>query len=233
MLKKIARLISDFFFPRRCVACNSRLHDGETIVCSRCLLYESMSGIFADHSDNVMVRSILGCGDVVRGNALFEFHPHSNIAQLIYRMKYDGRSSIAVFMGRHAAKVLKPSGFFDGVDVIVPVPITRLRRFHRGFNQSEMLARGISEVTGIPVDATSLVRRRFSGSQTRLSGEQRLSNVRSAFELVSSSALSGRHALVVDDIFTTGATLSVCLREISQKAAGVRLSILTLGMTKQ
>ena len=232
MLKKIARLISDFFLPRRCVACNSRLHDGETIVCSRCLLYESMSGIFADHSDNVMVRSILGCGDVVRANALFEFHPHSNIAQLIYRMKYDGRSSIAVFMGRHAAKVLKPSGFFDGVDVIVPVPITRMRRFQRGFNQSELFARGLSEVTSIPVDTTSLIRRRFARSQTRLSGEQRQENVASAFSLVASTALEGRHVLVVDDIFTTGATLGACLREISQNTKDVRLSILTLGLTK-
>ena len=232
MPRKIAQLISDFFLPRRCVACNSRLHEGETVLCSCCLIKESMSGLFADSSDNVMVRSVLGCGDVIRANALFEFHPHGNMAQLIYRMKYDGRSSIAVFMGRHAAKVLQPEGFFDGVDVIVPVPITRMRRFQRGFNQSEMLAIGISEVTGIPVDNTSLLRCRFSSSQTRLKGEQRLANVRSAFALVSAQALSGRHVLVVDDIFTTGASLSECLSEISRKAEGVRLSILTLGLTK-
>ena len=233
MLRKIAKLISDFFLPRRCVACNSRLHDGETVLCSRCLLIESLSApLFADSTDNVMLKSVLGCGDVLRGNALFEYRPHGGLAQLIYKMKYDGRSDIAVYMGRHIAKVLQSQGFFDGVDVIVPVPITRMRRFHRGFNQSEMLASGISEVTGLPIDSSSFVRRRFSGSQTQLSGQQRQANVRSAFSLVSAQDISGRHVLVVDDIFTTGATLSECLREISQNTEGVRLSILTLGLTK-
>lgn len=179
-----------------------------------------------------MVRSVLGCGDVIRGNAMFEFHPHGNQARLIYKMKYEGRRDVAVYMGHHAAKALQPKGFFDDVDVIVPVPITRMRRFQRGFNQSELFARGLSEVTSIPVDTTSLIRRRFARSQTRLSGEQRQENVATAFSLVASAALEGRHVLVVDDIFTTGATLGACLREISQNTKDVRLSILTLGLTK-
>ena len=113
-----------------------------------------------------------------------------------------------------------------------PVIPYRMRRFQRGFNQSELFARGLSEVTSIPVDTTSLIRRRFARSQTRLNGEQRQENVASAFSLVASAALEGRHVLVVDDIFTTGATLGACLREISQNTKDVRLSILTLGLTK-
>ena len=179
-----------------------------------------------------MVRSVLGCGDVIRGNAMFEFHPHGNQARLIYKMKYEGRRDVAVYMGHHAAKALQPKGFFDGVDVIVPVPITRMRRFQRGFNQSELMAMGLQELTSIPVDTTSLVRSSFARSQTRLSGEQRQKNVATAFSLVSSDALSGRHVLVVDDVFTTGATLGACLREISQNTKNVQLSVLTLGVTK-
>lgn len=228
LLKKI----SNFFLPRRCVVCNSILHEGETVICSQCLLHDSMSGLFSDSSDNVMVRSVIGNGNIVRGNALFEFHPRGLQARMIYKMKYQGRSDIAVNMGRHAAKALLPAGFFEDVDVIVPIPITRMRRFQRGYNQSEMLARGISEITAIPIDTTSVVRHRFLRSQTRLSLEQRQKNVAKAFHLVSSSALSGKHVLVVDDIFTTGATLGACLREISQNTNGVRLSILTLGLTK-
>lgn len=163
---------------------------------------------------------------------MFEFHPRGLQAHMIYKMKYQGRSDIAVNMGRHAAKALLPAGFFEDVDVIVPIPITRMRRFQRGYNQSEMLARGISEITAIPIDTTSVVRHRFLRSQTRLSLEQRQKNVAQAFRLVSSAALTGKHVLVVDDIFTTGATLGACLREISQNTNGVRLSILTLGLTK-
>ena len=230
--KKILKKVFEFFLPRRCVVCNSILHDGESVICSQCLLHDGMSGLFPDSSDNLMVRSVLGFAPIIRANALIEFHPHGLQAGIIYKMKYKGRSDIAVNMGRHAAKALLPVGFFDGIDVIVPVPITRMRRFQRGYNKSEMFARGMSEVTSLPVDTTSIIRHRFHRSQTRLNLEQRRNNVANAFRLVSSASLSHKHVLVVDDIFTTGATLGACLREISQHATGVRLSILTLGLTK-
>ena len=112
---------------------------------------------------------------------MFEFHPRGLQARMIYKMKYQGRSDIAVNMGRHAAKALLPAGFFEDVDVIVPIPITRMRRFQRGYNQSEMLARGISEITAIPIDTTSVVRHRFLRSQTRLSLEQRQKTLQKPF----------------------------------------------------
>ena len=228
----ILRLIADLFLPRRCVVCNKRLHDGEKVICSHCLLANPMDGVFGSDYDNYMVDCLKGFGEVVRANALFEFHPKSAMANLVYKMKYRGRAEIGVLMGRHAALVLSSRGFFDGVDMIVPVPLTRKRRRQRGFNQSELIAEGISEVTGIPVDSKSLRRVRFSGSQTTLSGVERMANVDGAFFLTDSEPLSSRHVLIVDDIFTTGATVSACMREISGKTSGTRFTILTLGMTK-
>lgn len=232
VLKRIFKLLIDFFLPRRCVVCNSRLHEGEHVVCSRCLIENAMCGVFDDSNDNAMLRGVLGCGDIVRANALFHFHPKSEMARLIYKMKYLGRWDIGIYMGHHAARIFHSQGFFDGVDVIVPVPLTRKRRCQRGYNQSEMIAEGISEITGIPIEKKSLKRSRFSESQTHLRGEQRLANVAGAFSVDDASKLDNKHILLVDDIFTTGATLSACVREISSKAVGTRLSIMTLGLTK-
>lgn len=201
-------------------------------MCSRCLIENGMDGLFADSHDNVMLRSVLGCGDVCRANALFYFYPKSNTARLIYKMKYGSRWDAGIFMGNHAARVLLPQGFFDGVDVIVPVPLTHRRFVQRGFNQSEMLAEGISEITGIAVDKKSLQRQVFTESQTRLRGEQRIANVADAFILKDDASLGGKHILLVDDVFTTGATLRACIREISGKTYNTKFSILTLGLTK-
>lgn len=231
-MRKILRLIFDFFLPRRCVVCNFRLHEGEHTICSRCLIDNGMCGVFDDSHDNVMLRSVMGCGDMVRANAMFHFYPKSDMARLIYKLKYEGRWDVGVFMGRHAARALQPQGFFDGVDVIVPVPLTHKRFRKRGFNQSEMIAEGISEITGISVDKTSLIRCRFSDSQAHMGREQRQENVAGAFAIEDSSSLDNRHILLVDDIFTTGATMSACIREISGKTVGTKLSVLTLGLTK-
>jgi len=232
VLKRIFKLLIDFFLPRRCVVCNSRLHEGEHVVCSRCLIENAMCGVFDDSNDNAMLRGVLGCGDIVRANALFHFHPKSEMARLIYKMKYLGRWDIGIYMGRHAARVFQSQGFFDGVDVIVPVPLTRKRRRQRGYNQSEMIAEGLSDITGLSIDKKSLKRRHFTESQARMSGEQRQENVIGAFAVEDASALNNRHILLVDDIFTTGATLSACIREISDKATGTKVSVMTLGLTK-
>lgn len=228
----VLRQIVEFFLPRRCVACNHKLHEGEFVMCSHCLLANPMDGVFDCDEDNDLVQCLLGCGEVAKANALFEFHPKSSISGIIYDLKYRGKAEVGVLMGRHAAVTLAPRGFFDGVDKIIPVPITRKRRRQRGFNQSEMIARGISEITGIPIDAKSLRRVRFISSQTNLSAAERMANVDGSFTWMCNEALPPKHILLVDDIFTTGATLLSCMRTISENISDIRFTILTLGLTK-
>jgi predicted amidophosphoribosyltransferase len=92
------------------------------------------------------------------------------------------------------------------------------------------VARGISSVTGVPVEQ-ALKRTRFAGSQTRLRAEERQSNVEGAFRLRRAEAVRGRHVLLVDDVVTTGATMLACGHELL-RAEGVKISILSLGLTR-
>lgn len=129
------------------------------------------------------------------------------------------------------AEEMRIAGYFEGVDAIIPVPLSPKRERQRGYNQSEMLARGIHEITGIPVMTKVVSRKHFQQSQTSLMRHQRQENVADIFELRSAEGMAGKHLLLVDDICTTGATLASCSNMLST-IPNIRISILTLGFTK-
>ncbi len=124
------------------------------------------------------------------------------------------------------------AGFFDGIDIIIPIPLTRKREWNRGYNQSEEIAKGISRYTKIPIVTNAVKRTRFAQSQTRLKSEQRKQNVENAFKLLKPSLIKGKHILLVDDIITTGATVYSCAKEL-QKAGNTTFSIISAGFTKK
>ena len=117
--------------------------------------------------------------------------------------------------------------YFEGVDVIVPVPLARRRERRRGYNQSLMIARGIGSVAGISVDNGLLLRIVDNPTQTMRTAKQRLENVEGIFRAVNEERIRGRHVLLVDDVVTTGATITACADRLV--AAGARtISVLTL-----
>ena len=121
------------------------------------------------------------------------------------------------------------SGFFQGIDVIIPIPLHETKQRIRGYNQSEWIARGIAAVTGIPVDTEAVVRRKYTETQTRKSIFERWENVEGIFELHHAESLIGKHVLIVDDVLTTGATTVACASRIME-VEGIRISVLTLAV---
>lgn len=221
----------DLIAPRTCVICGTRLSAQESTICVVCHLHLPLTHLEKDPYDNVMARLFWGVVPVERAAALFYYEPHSEVARLIYDLKYHGQADIGTDMGQIAARQFEGSGFFEGIDAIVPVPLTRKRKWQRGYNQSEQIARGVSEKTGLPVYTDVVRRKHFSKSQTKNSGWERQENVEDAFQLTKGSRIRGKHLLIVDDVVTTGATIKACANELC-KAGGVRISILSLGLTK-
>ena len=149
----------------------------------------------------------------------------------VYDLKYRGRAEIGEYMGRIMARDLGREGFFEGIDVLVPVPVTRWRKWKRGYNQSFMIARGISDMTGLSVYDKVVKRTSFTVSQVGLSSGERRENVKGAFTLVDDKPIAHKHVLLVDDIVTTGSTVIACAQAL-QKAEDVRISVLSLGFTR-
>ena len=116
--------------------------------------------------------------------------------------------------------------FFDSIDFIIPVPLHREKQKKRGYNQSEDIAKGISSVTGLPVRTDIMERVHNDGSQTARSAFDRADAALGAFRKTAAGGLQGRHCLLVDDVLTTGATLTGCAAALS--GSGLKISVLTL-----
>ena len=168
---------------------------------------------------------------IERAAALIYYEPHSETAKLVYDLKYRNRPDIGEDMGRLMANEMQIAHFFDGIDMLLPVPLSRKRLRQRGYNQSELLAQGISDITHLPVVTRAVKRKHFVKSQTQLNRHERQENVADMFDLRDDRQLKGKHVLLVDDICTTGATLTACAESL-RHIEGIRLSILTLGFTK-
>ena len=221
----------DLVSPRLCVVCGRRLSPEESVLCPRCM-FELPATDFAAHPyDNLMARLFWGQFQIEKAVAMFHYVPQSEHAKIIYELKYHGHPEVGEQMGCLFARQLQATGFFEGIDGIVPMPITRSRRRQRGYNQSEMLARGISEQTGLPIYNNVVERTTFHESQTHVQHFERRENVQKAFRLIDGDAIAGKHLLLVDDIVTTGFSIIACAQQL-QQAPDVRISVLTLGKTK-
>lgn len=179
-----------------------------------------------------MERYFWGRFPIVRASSLFYYAKGGKVAQVLYAMKYHNRRTLCVKMGEWIGSELFPSGFFEGIDFLVPVPLFRTRLRQRGYNQSELLARGISLKTSIPLCLDAVCRVRNNATQTHKSGYARWMNVEGLFRATpEAELLRGKHILLVDDVLTTGATLTACADALSS-IEGIRISIVTLAWAK-
>jgi ComF family protein len=181
--------------------------------------------------DNPMVQLFWHLTPIKNAAALIFYEPHSEMAQMVYELKYHDRPDIGEDLGRLMANEMQLAHFFDDVDVLLPVPLSRKRMRQRGYNQSEQLAIGIKDIIGLPIANKIIKRKHFQQSQTKLSRHERQENVNDMFVLKNGTPLENKHVLLIDDICTTGATLIACTDAI-RHIKGIRISVLTLGFTK-
>ena len=223
--------ILDLIAPRLCACCGQRLTVSEQIVCASCILHFPRTYFHEEAQDNPMAKRFWGRLPIERATAYFYYAPGSSTSRPIRMLKYENRPDIGEALGRMAAEEAMGSGVFKDIDLIIPMPLTRWRKWQRGYNQSTEIARGISEVTGIPICTTAVRRTAFKQSQTQLHYAERQRNVEGSFVLRDPEAVKGRHLLLVDDIVTSGATMTAC-GKILAEAGGVRFSVMSLGYTK-
>ena len=228
---RFLNILMDLIAPRPCLICGWRLDEDEQFLCVACNTQLPRTGFAAVAEDNEMARLFYGRIPIERCAALFFYRPQSNTSHLIHKLKYEHQPEIGTLLGRMTAREFIKNDFFEDIDLIIPVPITRDRCRQRGYNQASLIAQGVHEVTGIPVDETVVVRENFTSSQTDKHRLERMDNVENAFRALDTSSCEGRHILLVDDVVTTGATIVSCAQEIVRHA-NVKVSVLALAFTK-
>ena len=198
----------DFFFPRTCAICDTRLATSEQFVCPQCLLALPLEDVTTDWELNRHVFQWRSeHPSLYRMGALCIYQRENSAAHVVHSLKFERNRRQGVWMGRLAAKRLMGTGLFDGVDAFVPLPLSRQRQRHRGFNQAEAIAEGLSQQTGIPLRTDLLIRHANRESQTHFRLADRFRNGRDLFALAKGAEATGLHLMLVDDVLTTGATM--------------------------
>ncbi len=221
--------LADYLFPRVCHICGVRLGRSEKYVCSPCMSRLPRT-LYHRVPDNPMEQRFMGLFPFERATGHFFYSRDSELSVLMHDLKYHRFRGLARHLGSVVANELIAAGFMTGIDVVVPVPMHFIKKARRGYNQTEEIARGISAATGIPV-ALNLVAVRSHRTQTSLTLDRRVRNTENLFRLKNPGEIDGRGVLLVDDVCTTGSTLTSAAQSIIKVAPGVRLSLLTLGVT--
>ena len=152
------------------------------------------------------------------------------IQKMIYEIKYNGNKSTAYVLGVELGSLIKKSKNVVDFDIIIPVPVSKLKKEHRGYNQCQLIAEGISNIIKLPVDSNYLIRNNNMNSQIKSSRYERWLNVENEYQLTKELKYDTK-ILLVDDVITTGATINSCLNAI-QKNNKLKVTVAALAGNK-
>lgn len=213
--------VLDFVYPQTCPICRNPLKREEKDLCEDCwkalaLLpspYCPYCKSFLENEDEIADHR---CAYLIKPEerrilAVRSLGTFDDFYQtLVHRLKYDKKIHLGRRLAQKLGESISQEKGFAGCDIVIPVPLHRARERERGFNQSEVLANGISLVTGIPLAKNVLKRKKKTKDQTYLNAQQRAENVKGAFVVRRPEMIDGRRVILVDDVTTTGATLNEC-----------------------
>ena len=232
----LLRAVGDLLAPRQCVVCGRKLGVQEEEICIYCEsglpLTRYSSRVHNPMADRINLlierhREDSEQEPYAYATSLIFYHSGNPYSRIPQALKYHYKLSTGRFFARRLGEEIALAPHFADVEAVIPVPLHWTRRFQRGYNQSEIIAREVAKALGVPC-VNALRRRRRTKTQTKLSGEDKARNVRGAFTVVARN-LSPRHLLLVDDTFTTGATLYACFAALrSALGPTVRISFCTL-----
>lgn len=212
---RILNSLFGFVLPEVCICCEKLLADEERFVCFEC------SSKLERLENNAPVRQKLSLArSIDYAYSLYRFKEDTEIQAIIHAFKYGQMKSIGVIYGRELGEIVKKFEF--PFDLIIPVPLHKAKKRERTYNQSEYICHGINEITNIRVVESCLKRIRYTESQTRLKLPEREKNVNGAFRLNEKHAaeVSGKNIILVDDLITTGSTISECARVLKAADCG-------------
>jgi len=214
MLAQLAQGFRSLLFPPACIGCRRPIEESSgRPVCSACW------------------SRLPRCPFPWSGNSRWL---HGGVSPFLYKglckemvlaLKYQGRISLAPFLGKSMGAELLRRPEYLPADLIVPVPLHPVRLRERTFNQAELLARSLSEELAVPCENDLLIRCRPTRPQTDLTREERSRNVRGAFDLRGQTRLKGLRILLVDDVLTTGSTAEACARLLKSAGASTVVAV--------
>ena len=212
----------DYLFPVFCLSCNTEgvwvctacmkmLEIKPQLYCPQCHVSTHMGSVCATCVHSSMLTQHV---------ALLKYVEVGLVGKLIHVFKYQYAEEVLGVIGECIQTfVTKHTELFQDIDIVVPVPLYKKRFAERGFNQSASIASVLGNVLQKPIDEKMLIRTRHTPHQAKLDREGRLKNVQDAFVVNHSLETVGKHILLVDDVYTTGATMQACAKAFKDAGA--------------
>jgi ComF family protein len=228
-IKKYFHGLISILYPHFCAACGNVLFLNEKVLCLKCFAELPRTGFHSD-PENEVSRIFWGRVPVSNATSFIYFNKESRYRQILHELKYRGQQHVGIEMGRLFGLELKETPFANA-DLIHPVPLHSSKYRKRGYNQSELIARGIAQVLNIPVKSDLVIRALKTRTQTRKTRYERWVNVKDTFQIRDGHSLRDKHVLLVDDVITTGATIEACAASL-MSVSGVTVSVASLAFAK-
>ena len=213
-------LLQDFWnliFPPSCVACHEQaLMQGERFICTYCRAVLPQANYHRHPADNPLFQKLVVHVSVKQGFAFLLFTKSGKTQQLLHHLKYRNLPELGKELGNYYGSILAEHAYQQQFDALVPVPLHQERLRKRGYNQSYHFALGLAESLGLPVWDDVVIRERVSQSQTHKSRLARWQNVENIFTITRPEQVAGKRLLLIDDVVTTGATISSCAEAFLQ-----------------
>jgi len=206
-------------YPNVCLTCHKPILSAEKFICVNCFL--DLTRIQREsEGDNDLIRKFAAFPEVTLARSFMSFKRNGPAQKLVHAFKYNGHQMLAYFLGQLMAGESKQ--FFSKTDwnFIIPVPLHANRMKERGFNQSELLANGFGEVLNLPVSTDQVERLKKTQTQT---GKDRISRWRSTSDIYAVTdqfRMEGKNILLLDDVITTGATISGLIELLTANGVG-------------
>ena len=222
-------MLSDFlnlFYPSLCKACGNPLLKNEEVICTYCLYHLPYTG-YHTSEHNPVFKLFWGRSQLEFASAFLHFRKGGRVQQLLHQLKYNNCPEIGHHLGLLYSYQLEKESCFSEIDVIIPVPLHKSKQKLRGYNQSELFAKGLGVGLGKQVNTVSLLRETATETQTKKSRFARYLNTKEVFSLYKAEEVQGKHILLVDDVVTTGSTLEACINILNQNGM-CKVSVATI-----
>lgn len=234
-LKEWFNELANYIIPPTCVVCGRELLRYEKHMCLECFAGLPMT-YFWKYQDNSAEISFWGKVRIERVYSLFFYR--GSYKKLLYSIKYKSNIRLCKYLGKAIGSKIAESLIIsnDKIDYIIPVPLHFLKKWKRGFNQSEIIAKEICKELNNATQKTQVInllkRVRFTKTQTHKNKMERWKSVEHAFTTKNNlkkytNSINNKHILIIDDVLTTGATIESCANAILKKY-NCRISIATL-----